>query len=233
MGCLISPSVITFKNDEILKIIKNKIEILFLEYETECDNEEVLLISNEINDKYKFSFYDGVQNKFELFDYDNEVNKVKIQGPIYTFGKKGIHTIKMVIKEQIFDFSYMFFNCVNLRGINGYINTSDAKNLSWMFSNCTSLVDISALKNIDVSKVENFEGMFNECTSLEDVSPIQNWNVGEGKNFCSMFKNCKSLKIIDLKSWNIQKNGVKFDYIYEGCNIFKNNDNIIGKNPED
>ena len=229
MGCFISSSVITL-DDEIFIIIKNKIETLFLEYETKCDNEEVLLVSNEINDKYKFSFYDGVKNKFELFDYDN---KVKIQGPIYTFGKKGIHKIKMVIKEKIFDFSYMFYNCVNLRGIEGYINTSDAKNLSWMFSNCTSLVDISALKNIDVSKVENFEGMFNECTSLEDISHIKNWNVGEGKNFCSMFKNCKSLKNINLKSWNVQKNGVKFDYIYEGCNIFKNNGNIKGKDPID
>ena len=164
----------------------------------------------------------------QLIDYDKNV---KIPGPTYNFGKKGIHTIKMVIKEQILDFSCMFFNCVNLKEIKGYINTSESKNLSWMFSNCTSLVDISALKNIDVSKVENFEGMFNECTSLEDVSPIQNWNVGEGKNFCSMFKNCGSLKINRFKSWNIQKNGVKLDHIYDGCNIFKNNGDIDGINP--
>ena len=228
MGCNLDSSVITLEDEDIIKIIQNKKEILFLEYETKCDYEEVLLISNDINNKYYISFYDGVQNKFELYDYDN---KVKIQGPTHTFGKKGIHIIKMVIKEQILDFSYMFFNCVNLRGIKGYINTSAAKNLSWMFSNCTSLVDISALKNIDVSNAENFEGMFNECTSLEDISQIKNWNVGKGKNFSSMFKNCKSLKIIDLK-WNIQK-GAKFDYIYDGCNIFNNNGNIIGINPID
>ena len=225
MACT-NTSVKTLDDEDIIKIIQNKKEILFLEYETKCDYEEVLLISNDINNKYYISFYDGVQNKFELYD-----NKVKIQGPRYTFGKKGIHRIKMVIKEQILDFSFMFFNCVNLRGIKGYINTSTAKNLSWMFSNCTSLVDISALKNIDVSNAENFEGMFNECTSLEDISQIKNWNVGKGKNFSSMFKNCKSLKIIDLK-WNIQK-GAKFDYIYDGCNIFNNNGNIIGINPID
>ena len=227
-NCLSGPSVMTLLDDEILKAIQRKAEIIFLEYETKSDDEDVLLISNETCDKYTFSFFDGVQNKFDLIDYDKNV---KIPGPTYNFSKKGIHTIKMVIKEQILDFSCMFFNCVNLKEIKGYINTSESKNLSWMFSNCTSLVDISALKNIDVSKVENFEGMFNECTSLEDVSPIQNWNVGEGKNFCSMFKNCKSLKINRFKSWNIQKNGVKLDHIYDGCNIFKNNGDIDGINP--
>ena len=108
MGCS-NPSVITDDEDiiKIIQNIQNKKEILFLEYETKCDYEEVLLISNDINNKYYISFYDGVQNKFELYDYDYD-NKVKIQGPTHTFGKKGIHTIKMVIKEKILDFSYNF-----------------------------------------------------------------------------------------------------------------------------
>ena len=104
MGCSNS-SVITLDDEDIIKKIQNKKEILFLEYETKCDDEEVLLISNDINNKYYISFYDGVQNKFELYDCDGNV---AIQGPTHTFGKKGIHKIKMVIKEQILDFSYMF-----------------------------------------------------------------------------------------------------------------------------
>ena len=234
MGCVNSSNVITLENEEeyIQKLIKEKKEILFLTYETKSDDEDILLIGNDkdMDDKYNLPFFDGVQIKFDLYD-----NNIKITGPQHTFAKKGMHKIKMIIKEQIYNFSYMFYNCVKLKSIKGYINTSKAKDFSWMFSNCTSLEDISALKNIDVSDGEKFQYMFNECTSLKDISSIKDWNVNKGKDFSGMFKNCKSLKNIDLKSWNIQKNGVEVDGMFEGCesNIFNDNANIFGINPNE
>ena len=229
MGCGSSTSKITTLEDQdeyIHNIIKEKKEILFLTYETKSDEENILLIGNDkdMDDKYNLPFFEGVQIKFDLYE-----NNKKIIGPMYTFPRKGMHTIKMEIKEQIYNFSFMFYNCVKLKCIKGYINTNKAKDFSWMFSNCTSLEDISALKNIDVSDGEKFQYMFNECTSLKDISPIKDWNLSKGKDFSGMFRNCKSLKNIDLKSWNIQKNGVEVDGMFEGCgsNIFDDNAKIF------
>lgn len=38
------------------------------------------------------------------------------------------------------------------------------------------LVDISALKNFDVTECQNIEGMFEGNDNLLDVSPIEDWN---------------------------------------------------------
>ena len=46
-----------------------------------------------------------------------------------------------------------------------------------MFLECSSLKDIKALENWNVSNNNNFECMFGECSSLKDIKALEQWNV--------------------------------------------------------
>ena len=213
MGCS-SPNSIEVVKDNVQELSELG-QVLSLKYETDSDNENVLLIGNDTEGSTNdyISFLDGEKNYFELY-YNGEI----IKGPYYRFDKKGTHSIKLKLNKLIHDFSFMFYNCVKLKGIEGYINTSEANKFSWMFGNCSSLVDISGLRSFDVSNGEYFKYMFNGCTSLKDISPIKNWNVMKGIDFSGMFKNCKSLKNFKpIKSWDINKDGVMLEQMFDGC----------------
>ena len=194
--------------------IKNKEQILYLKYETKSDNEEISLFGNDVDefDDFTIPFFERENNKFELYEDDN-----KIDNFFYTFEKSGIHTIKMVLKEKIADFSYMFYDCENLKGITGYIDTSSVRSCFWMFNNCSSLVDISSLKHWDISNVVTFDFMFNKCASLSDISPLKNWDISGGKSITSMFNGCTSLKDIKpLENWDIS-NYKTLNYLFSKC----------------
>ena len=76
-----------------------------------------------------------------------------------------------------------------------------------MFRECSSLNDITPLKNWDVSKGVSFIEFFKNCYSLYDISPIKNWNVANGKSFISFLENCiKITDITPLDNWNVSKN---------------------------
>ena len=48
--------------------------------------------------------------------------------------------------------------------------------------------------------------MFCGCSSLSDIKALENWNVSNGNNFQSMFYGCSSLSDIKaLKNWKISK----------------------------
>ena len=52
--------------------------------------------------------------------------------------------------------------------------------------------------------------MFYHCSSLNDITPLKNWNASNGINFGCMFWNCSSLKdITPLKNWNLDENTFK------------------------
>ena len=126
------------KEENIIQNETNE-EILYLEYETTSDNEEIRLFGNEVDefDDYTLPFYEREYKKFDLY-----YNDTKIDTFYYEFQKAGTHKIKMVLKAKITNFTYMFYNCSNLKSIKGYIDTSNVKSFSWLFDNCSSLIDI-------------------------------------------------------------------------------------------
>lgn len=67
------------------------------------------------------------------------------------------------------------------------------KEMSLTFGNCTSLTDISALANWDVSNVTCMNAMFYNCTSLSDISPLSNWDVSMVLDTYGMFMGCTLL----------------------------------------
>ena len=167
--------------------------------------------------------YDFIKNNNgTLIINDN----IKLDYLVYKYKLQiGINKIKINIKNQITNFSYMFSNCESLKSISSFINwdVSNGINFSGMFSNCSSLKDISPIKNWNVSNGIDFSYMFSDCKSLKDLSPLRNWNVNHGNDFSYMFFGCVLLNDLSLiKNWNIS-NGKDFNDMFYGIkNISKN-----------
>ena len=146
---------------------------------------------------------------------DHLENKYKLQ--------VGINKIKINLKEDITDFSEMFYCCYSLIDISPLKkwNVSNAKSFECMFYACISLNDISPLKDWNVSNGENFNHMFCDCESLNDISPLKNWNVSNGNDFNYMFCGCVSLSDISpLKDWNVS-NGKDFECMFYDCSSLR------------
>ena len=101
------------KEEDITQNETNE-EILYLEYETATDNEEIRLFGNEVDefDDYTLPFFERESTKFDLY-----YNDTKIDTFYYEFPKAGTHKIKMVLKGKITNFTYMFYHCNNLNSI--------------------------------------------------------------------------------------------------------------------
>ena len=69
-----------------------------------------------------------------------------------------------------------FEDCVNLYEIKGlqYLSTRDAKSMSRMFANCSSLQQLD-LSSFDTSSCTNMGGMFDGCTSLGVLTLGEGW----------------------------------------------------------
>lgn len=77
-------------------------------------------------------------------------------------------------------------------------------NLINMFDGCSSLIDISSLAGLDVSRVKDMFGMFRHCSSLQNISALAGWNVSEVRDMSDMFSNCDSLTDISaLAGWDV------------------------------
>ena len=86
-----------------------------------------------------------------------------------------------------------------------------------MFYGCKYLekVDLSAL-NFD--NATNMSYMFSECSSLKTITFPS--NIKNAYNFEGMFKNCSSLVEIDLTSFE-KKNNIDINQIFDGCSLKK------------
>ena len=137
---------------------------------------------------------------------------------------KGINEIIFYFKQNIEDFSYLFYEVTSLSDISGLgtWDTSSAVNFKHLFSGCVQLSDISALSKWDTSSVENFSCLFYNCISLKDIYPLSGWNVSNGSFFSYIFYNCSSLEYLHgIKNWDVSK-GKFFSCSFAYCSNLKN-----------
>ena len=122
------------------------------------------------------------------------------------------------------DSTSLFSNYTSLTDISpisGW-DMSGVTNMSSMFSNCTSLTNLSPISGWDVSGVTYMDGMFQDCTSLTDISPISDWNVSGVTGMWDTFSNCTSLiDISALSSWDVS-NVTRMNAAFYSCNSLTN-----------
>lgn len=84
--------------------------------------------------------------------------------------------------------------------------------LDGCFEHHHELIDITALAELDASKVISMRNMFNCCNNLTDITPISRWDVSNVMDMRGLFYECLSLKnILALSDWTVPEN----------CNIRK------------
>ncbi|MBO4822882.1 MAG: BspA family leucine-rich repeat surface protein [Prevotella sp.] len=116
---------------------------------------------------------------------------------------------------SVTNMSYMFSGCTSLQNLSlAGLNTASVTNMSYMFSGCTSLQNLS-LAGLNTASVNNMSYLFNGCSALQglDLSGLNTANV---TNMSYMFQNCASLTTLDLSSFNTAKVG-DMKYMFSGC----------------
>ena len=193
---------------------------------------------NEINLKYYTSAKGNYQIFGEAFAANNRKNiELVINGkekPLVSkcLLKKGENNILMKIKNKLDNISYMFSGCGTLKDISElkYLDIRYVKDLSSMFWGCSSLSDIKSLENWNVSNINNFAYMFGGCSLVTDISPLQKWTVSNGVNFEGMFWGCSQLSNLrPLQNWNVI-NGKNFSFMFSECLLLSDISPLINWN---
>ena len=76
-----------------------------------------------------------------------------------------------------------------------YGNTSEVKDMGWMFNECQKLKEIKGINNFNTSEVTNMSAMFQECYELEYLN-LSNFNTHNVIDMEAMFNHCHKLKEI-------------------------------------
>ena len=243
---------ITNFNNDIIKEMKNiifeknindKLYNLYKIY-TKIIKKDNIMDANTINDKL---YFDSNNNEIEIkYIYKNKNKFIKLFGEEFIFNNKDKcvmkyknnqynlqnnydksllkidddnFTIKLQLSPEVTDLSYMFDNCSQLIELPDIhkLRTEKVANMSYMFNNCTSLSFCKGISNWNTSNVTNMSNMFSGCNSLPSLPDISKWNTTNVKNMNFMFFNCKSLTSFpEINKWNTNNLKVAIS-MFGGC----------------
>ena len=115
--------------------------------------------------------------------------------------------------QKVTDMSYMFSNCSSLVSI-PQLDTQNVTNMQYMFYYCYSLVSIPQL---DTQNVTNMQNMFYYCYSLVSIPQL---NTQKVTNMSIMFSSCYSLvSIPQLDTQNVTNMQYMFNCCYSLVSI--------------
>ena len=139
---------------------------------------------------------------------------------VTSFEMKGIKRIifgNNFITSNVTKMDYMFYNNVNLRGLNvESFDTSKVVNMEWMFGQCRNLGNkkdedgttlswmkdwVLDLSRWDTSKVKSFKRMFILNRTLPSIKFGKKFNINSAESIEGMFGSCPALKDLDLSSF--------------------------------
>ena len=109
-----------------------------------------------------------------------------------------------------------FYNYDELKQIEGleFLNTSEVKDMSWMFSDCSGLPSLD-LSHFNTQNVTDMSRMFSGCSGLTSLD-VKNFNTQNVTNMAAMFKGCWCLPSLDLSHFNTQ-NVTNMGEMFKGC----------------
>ena len=97
-----------------------------------------------------------------------------------------------------------FYRCEALKQIEGleYLNTSEVKDMSEMFSGCSGLTSLD-LKHFNTQNVTKMRAMFWGCSGLTSLD-LSHFNTQNVTNMGEVFWGCSDLTSLDLSHFNTQ-----------------------------
>ena len=98
------------------------------------------------------------------------------------------------------------------------INTSECKNMSYMFNELKKLETIDGLDTWDVSSVTTMYNMFYNCQALMSLD-LRGWDTSNVTSMSQMFYNCNSLTSIEgIDQWDVSK-VTSMEYLFYRCYV--------------
>ena len=233
---------ISTKAEEI-NVIPTKINFdisLIDENEIKDNIGEIIIESSEINKDIQIinSFDNYILTQKLQYKKDDSLNKnekelmknieIKINennigfSYTYKFNKAGKYKIEYIIKNDLTNINYMFFNCNKISNLFlPKLNTINITNMSNMFSGCNSLTNLS-LSKFNTQNVTDMSNLFLDCFKLKKIN-LTNFETKNVTNMLRMFKNCESLTDLNLSNFNTQ-NVSNMSEMFFGCNSLKSLD---------
>ena len=206
--------------EPIIKFLKNKIS-LTLEVNKIDIEKKIYFLQDEC--KCKSLHKKDYNHKLIIEIIENSViiiNDIKYESKEYFVPKTvGIYHIKIFIKNNIQDCSFLFTFCRNIIDIDlSSFDTKNVINMRSMFEHCKSLKSIH-LSSFDTKNVTDMGWMFYDCESLESID-LSSFDTKNVTDIGWMFYECKSLKNIDLSSFDT-KNVTDMRSMFEHCKSLK------------
>ena len=146
---------------------------------------EVATSGVDINDYIENTIVEGNGSSISAGQWIKSVKKL----PAFTFNGK----------NTSYHFSGFKGGSIDLSNF----NTSNVTNMSYMFSDCSSLTSLD-LSSFNTSKVTNMGTMFSYCSKLTSLN-LSNFNTSNVTNMYHMFERCSSLTSLNLGSFNTSK----------------------------
>jgi len=209
---------------EGMVILEEKNRLLGIIKENNNDNEIEFIPMNIIIDKINFikckykikkedieKYIQIINNKNYKGDIKNEeiTKEIKliIGGEIksniltYIFYKEGIYIIYLISNNVLTDMSWMFTNCSSLIELDlSSFETNQVLDMKYLFDNCSSLKKLN-FSGFNTSQVTNMSWMFNNCCSLEKLE-ISSFVTNKVTDISWMFSKCSKLKELNLSKFN-------------------------------
>ena len=150
-------------------------------------------------------FIDKNQKKIEIYYNGKNIDIKKNYNKQKFKFTNDIIEIKLKLLSELTDMSHMFNDCSSLIEIYDIekIDTGKVTKMDFLFCGCHSLKSLPDISNWETEKVENMKYMFGECYSLTQLPDISKWNTINVNDMSYMFAECKKLEIIpNISKWD-------------------------------
>ena len=170
---------------------------------------------------YKVDTNVGIHLFDEKFIKNNKNNcKIKYKNKYYEL-KSNFETLEEILEIQLIghitNMSYMFSDCSSLLFISdkSKFNTDHVTDISYMFYNCSNLISLNCISNWSTINMKNMRHLFHSCVSLVKLPDISNWSTKYVRDMTYMFCYCKSLESLpDISKWNVEFADISYMFYY-------------------
>ena len=195
----------------------NKITILSNINELINDNNTNKRYNNIIN-LYKKMKEDEIKDEI-ILKYKIEQENPQILGEEFVKNNKGICKIIYENKEYDLRTTVDLFSTNRENLEVKLIGISKVTNMSYMFDNCDSLLNLSDISNLDTSNVTDISHMFHNCNILNTIPDISKWNTKNIINMSYLFCGCASLlSLPNISKWDTSS-VTNMSYMFFECSL--------------
>lgn len=189
------------------------------------DNKTNEIVSFETDNLYSlYRFAHDVQGLTDVtfinrWDCSNVTETIEM-----FFNCKDLKTVNglqnLMMSSKLKSMKNMFNDCNSLTSFNIYDwNTSNVTDMYGLFYNCKSIASIDNLKTLDTHSVTDMGIMFKGCESLTDVD-LSKWNTQSVTNMKAMFDECNNLETVNLSGLDVSK-VTTFEEMFHNCKKLK------------